>query len=706
MEAVECGPVSLSIILAYYGKYVPLERLRLDCGVSRHGSSCIHLIKAASMHGLEAEGYSMEIPALQRLQAPCILFWKFQHFIVLEGFSKKFVFINDPQTGPRRISYQELNEGFTGITLTFKPTKAFKKEGSPSNLLKDIYARLKNESRTVLFFFLASVCLIIPGLALPAFTRVFFDAVLGRETLSFCGVFFIGLGMTAMAAAFLTWLQQYLLLRLNTKLATRFSSDFLWHVLRLPLNFYTQRYAGEIGYRMGSNIELSQILTGTLATASIDLFLILFYAAMMFLYDPLIATIGCLAAILALTLLALGSRSRHDICTRLRQGMAQSIGISIEALNHIETIKAAGLESRFFTRWAGLHAKNINAQQELGKKDAWISSIPLLLQSIAIAVLLTFGSWRVLHGSLTIGMLMALQILMLSFLVPVHRFINFTQTIQMLKIHLGRLNDVLRNPMDVTYQKRAAYRIEKNAQNPKLSGHLEFRNVTFGYNRFEPPLIENLSFVLKPGQRTAFVGPTASGKTTLAKLATHLLQPWSGEILYDGKLFFEIAPEVLHRSLAHVDQEIFLFQGTIRDNLTLWNPDHRDDDLLQSIKDVCFDPEVFVSSQGLEFMLAEEGRNLSSGERQKLEIARALSIQPTLLVLDEATSGLDSESEKQISDHILRRGCTCLMIAHRLSSIKDCDEIIVLEKGRAVQRGRHQELYSVPGVYRNLVQYG
>jgi ATP-binding cassette, subfamily C, bacterial len=704
MEAVECGPASLSIILAHYGKYIPLEELRHVCAVSRHGSSCINLLKAAGKYDLEAGGFRMELHELQHSEEPCILFWKFQHFIVLEGFSKDKVYINDPQTGPRQISYQELDEGFTGIALKFKPTKAFKREGRPPSLLKDIYSRLKNTPGPLVFFALTGFCLLLPGLALPAFSRVFIDVILNKNTHTFNGVFFGSLISFAAIAALLTGLQQYLLLRLNAKLSIQFSSDFLWHILRLPLSFYTQRYSGEIGYRMLNNSILSQAMTGALATTSIDLFLIIFYGVVIFFYDPMIASIGWSAAILALIAMGLGLRSRKDACARLQQEMGQSIGTSIEALNHIETVKGSGLESRFFSRWGGLYVKNINAQQDLGKKDALLSVLPLFLQSIAIASLLVVGSYRILQGSLTIGMLIALQILLISFLLPVNRFINFGQTIQQIKIYLGRLNDVMQNPVDKIYIREASKKPEGPPAHAKLSGRLEFRNVTFGYSLFEPPLVENLSFILKPGQKIALVGPTASGKTTIAKLASNLLHPWSGEILFDGKTFFELLPELFHRSLAHVDQEIFLFEGTVRDNLTLWDSHVPDEELHQAVADAGLSQELFSRPQGLDYLLREEGRNLSSGERQRMEIARALAVHPSLLVLDEATSGLDSEKEKQISNNIRRRACSCLMIAHRLSTVKDCDEILVLDKGKIVQRGTHDELKTIPGIYRDLVE--
>lgn len=699
MEAVECGAASLSIILSHYGKYVPLEELRFKCGVSRDGSNSLNLVRAAREYGLEAAGYKMEIEALCEITEPVILFWEFNHFLVLEGFGKDRVYLNDPGMGPRWITYEDLDRSYTGIVLEFAPGPDFKKSGAPPKLLPALYRRLKSSQSSLYFLVLTGVCLLLPGIAVPAFTKMFVDDILISNNTTWELPFLLSMLFAALMSAVLTGLQKRFLNRLNTRLSIKFSSDFLWHILRLPLTFYSQRYSGEIAYRMTLNQQVSQVLTGALATTVIDLFLIIFYALIMLNYSVLIASIGISAALINLGMMLLISRSRRDAYSRMQQDIGKSFGYSIGALQHIEAIKASGTESNFFSQWAGYYAKTINAMQDIGKKDAILSVFPSFLRVVSVATLLSVGAWSIMKGELTAGALMALQTLLLTFLTPVNRFVNFGQLIQAMKINIERLDDVLKNPIDSSYKKRDG----EPSTALKLEGHLEFRNVTFGYSLLAPPLIEKLNFTLYPGKRIALVGPTGSGKSTIAKLATALYQPWEGEILYDGKPHNALPAELLHRSLASVDQEIFLFQGTIRENLTLWDTTVPEETLIHAARDACIHEQILLHKGGYDAPLIEGGRNVSGGERQRLEIARALLFNPSILIMDEATSNLDSETEKTINDCIRRRGCSAVMIAHRLSTIQNCDEIIVLDKGKVVQRGTHEELKAEEGLYQKLI---
>jgi ATP-binding cassette subfamily C protein len=699
MENVECGAACLSILLSHYGKYLPLEELRVECGVSRDGSSALHLIEAAKKYGLEGKGERRGLKELYELTSPAILFWDYSHFIVLEGFGRDKVFLNDPAFGPRTVTYEELDEFYTGVVLVFKVGKTFQKGGKPPSVFKDMKKRLKEVKGPLLYLLIAGICLLIPGLSVPVFTRIFIDNILVTNILPWKGEFLLAMALAMVLGGILTWLQQYFLNRLNAKLAIKFSSDFLWHILRLPIPFYYQRFPAEIASRVGQNNLVAQMMTGALATTSIQLLLVVFYGAVMFMYDATVAFVGILAGLGSLLVMGLIQRTRTDTYARLQKEQSILWANSVGAIQQIETIKATGTESDAFAAYAGFDTNKINSLQEISRKDAILTTEPIFFQGIALAALLGFGGWRTMEGSLSIGTLMALQMLLLSFLAPVVQFVNFGQTLQFLKVELLRLNDVLKNPIDRIYTKSHG-----QTEGVKLDGYLEFKEVTFGYNKKAPPLIEKLSFKIKPGQRVALVGPSGCGKSTISKLSTGLLEPWEGEILYDGKPYLEHPREMMQRSLTSVDQEIFLFSGTIRDNITLWDGAATDDHIIQAAQDACIHDDILSRPEGYETDLIEGGRNLSGGQRQRLEIARALIVSPTIMIMDEATSALDSNTEKKVMNALRRRGCSAIMVAHRLSTIQDCDEIIVLDHGKVVDRGTHEELKGREGIYRELIQ--
>jgi len=702
MEAVECGAASLGIILGYHGRYVPLEQLRIDCGVSRNGSSALKVIQAAKKYHLTASGFQMDVKGLQEIKAPCILFWGFNHFLVLEGFSKKKVFLNDPGMGPRTTSYEDFEKDYTGVVITFTPLPSFQKVPRPPLLFQEIVRRLKSSSSPFIYLALTSFFLLLPGLAFPAFTRIFVDRFLTTSSSMISEVKFIGIILfSTFMAGMLTMLRQFCLKRFNAQLSIVFSSTFLWHLLRLPMAFYMQRYSGEIAFRMHSNDKVVQTITGPLASTALDMVLVGFYAAFLFLYDIGIGLLSICALLLNFSFMAWIQRSRSDAFARQQQEMGKVAGLAIGGLLQIETIKATGMETPFFSRLSGMLTRSSNALQEISKKDALLMNAPVLLQTLATAGLLALGGVKVIEGEITVGMLMALYLLLLSFLQPVSRFVNFAQMIQNTGIQLERLNDALKYPIDVRYVEEK----KPPATKPKLEGMLQFRDVTFGYSAGDPPLIEGLSFDLLPGKRVALVGPSGCGKSTIARLSCALYQPWKGEILYDGLPFLKHHPDVLQNSIASVDQEILIFEGTLWDNLTLWDTTITEEMLFQATKAALLHELILTRDDlGYKAHLVEGGRNLSGGQRQLLEIARALVRRPSLLIMDEATSSLDSQTEKTISDNIRRMGCACVMIAHRLSTIQDCDEIIVLDRGKVVARGSHQELKGISGLYQELVE--
>jgi NHLM bacteriocin system ABC transporter peptidase/ATP-binding protein len=511
------------------------------------------------------------------------------------------------------------------------------------------------------------------------------------------------MGATAVVTMAIVWLQQHYLLRFETALALDSSAKFFWHVLRLPVEFFAQRYAGEIGNRVELNDRIARLLAGDLATTLLGVMVIAFYAVLMMQYDIVLAALAVGTALLDVAALRYVSRLRTDMNQRLLQDRGKAMGTAMGGLQTIETLKATGAESDFFARWSGQQAKVVNAHQRLQLATELLGAVPPLLLALDTALVLGLGALRVMDGHLTMGMLVAFQSLVLLFLAPVNRLVVLGGTLQEVRGDMARLDDVLRAPTDRGIADDVSATTCSEGVPAKLAGELELRGVSFGYNRLEPPLIEDFDLVLSPGSRVALVGSSGCGKSTVAKLVSGLYEPWSGEILFDGRPRSAIPRDVLINSLGVVDQEIFMFEGSVRDNVSLWDATISERELARAGRDACIHDEVTARAGGYASRVAEAGSNFSGGQRQRLEIARALAGDPSILVLDEATSALDPATEKAIDESIRRRGCTCLMVAHRLSTIRDCDEIIVLDRGRIVERGTHDELRAIGGRYSALI---
>jgi len=701
IEAVECAAAALAIVLSYFGFNIALEKLREDLGVNRDGSNAKNLYLTAQKYGLEVEAYKKEPEQLIEMPFPMILFWEFNHFLVLEGIKNDTIYLNDPATGPRKITWNELDNSFTGVVLTFKKGLNFKKGGSRPNIISGLAARLKGYRSALIYFIITVFFLVLMGLVTPAFSRYFMDVILVKQLARYLRPLLFGMGIVCGLTIVLTYCQQYFLAKMQTNLSTALSGKFFWHLLKLPINFFSQRYAGELSLRVAINDRIASLLTGKIATNIINIFFILFYILVMLKYDVVLTSIGIAAAIFNIAFLQIITRLRVDLNLRYNQEYGKLVGASASGIAIIETLKANGNEPDFFSRWAGLYAKSINAQQKLLFSSAYLNNVPTTIFQLINNAILILGSLRIMQGDLSIGMFVAFQGLMGNFMNPVNQLVSLGSDLQNLQSYMYKIDDIYNNEIDPTLRAKKINTLNLPA---KLSGYIEIKNLSFGYSKLEAPLIENFNLLLKPGSRVAIIGGTGSGKSTIAKIIAGLYQPWSGEIFFDGIDKLEITREIITNSLAMVNQEIVLFEGSIRDNLTLWDSSVTDEDLIAAAKCAEIHSTILTRKGDYNSIIDENGRNFSGGQRQRLEIARALVNNPSLLILDEATSALDSKTEKNIDDNLRARGITCIIVAHRLSTIRDCDEIIVLDNGKVVQRGTHEQLKDLDGPYKKLIR--
>jgi NHLM bacteriocin system ABC transporter peptidase/ATP-binding protein len=710
MESVECGAAALSIILGYFGKFVPLEKLRIACGVSRDGLKATNILKAAKEFGLEAKGYAKSIEKLMQIQTPAIIFWNFNHFLVLEGFTKNKVYLSDPAQGRYTVSHQEFDDSYTGVVLTFNPSENFEKGNEKRGMMAALASRVSNSKLSIAYIVLVSLFLVIPGLIIPSFIQIFIDKYLINSYSGFVMPLLLIMGGILIINSVLVYLQQYYLLKLETKLALTTSSKFLWHVFHLPIAFFTQRYSGEIGSRVSLNDKVAKLLSGDLANSALNVIVVIFYAMLMFSYDLSLTLIGIFMALLNVVVLRFVSRARKDGNRRLSNENGKLLGTTTSGISMIETLKASGRENDFFANWVGYLAKTMNSQQELGWLTIRLNIIPPLLASLTTTFILGFGALRIMDGEMTLGALVAFTYLMGNFISPVNQLISVGTMLHETESDLGRIDDVLNYETDDQFTEKAkpneiaANNTEKINTDSKLIGYFEMKNVTFGYNTTMPALIENFNLKLRPGSRVALVGGSGSGKSTVAKVASGLYSPWEGEILFDGKNKADIPRHVITESLAVIDQEVLIFNGTIKENISFWDATITDKHIIQSARDAAIHDTIAVRKDAYDSMVLEGGGNFSGGQRQRLEIARALATNPSILIMDEATSALDPTAEKLVMDNIKKRGCTCLIVAHRLSTIIDCDEIIVMEYGKIVERGTHQDLINRDGVYAQLIE--
>lgn len=700
MDAAECGSASLSIILAYYGYYITPSDARDACDVTRDGSKAINIIKVARRLGMEAHGLQLTMETVKYIPPPFIVYWEFNHFLVVDGFGENKVYLNDPEVGPRTVTEDEFNKSFTGVALVLTPGSDFQKKGEPEkSVLRILWNFLKGSRTSFIYILLMALALVIPYFALSFFAEIFIDDILIQNQRSWIGYLLLAMAIAAILIGLLTWFKNYYLIRLYMKLKLVGSANFFWHLLHLPLNFFFQRSNGDIVYRIEAYNRIANILAKKLTDNLIGIITMIIFGIVMLLLSWQLALINMI--ICAIQCLFLWSRSRvvSDAGRLLAQTEGKLAGIEMNGIHIIETIKANAVEDNFFNHWAAHHAQKVNSQQCIEKNAAIIRVFSLSLLGLNSVIILGLGSWLIMNGQITIGILVAFQILLAGFNAPLAELLLLVEDLYKLKGDIARVDDVNNNVVEqIVSSKQETNLIPNHSDKP----FLKLDSIEFGYLKLEPPIFKDLSFQVNTGERIAIIGPTGCGKSSLSHLICGLFAPWSGEIkIYDRPLK-DISRAEYAKFIGLVDQTIFLFAATVRDNLTLWNSSIHDDELIEALKTACI-YDVIEERGGLDCWVEEGGTNFSGGQVQRIEIARAIVGKPRLLILDEATSALDPLIEHKIYDNLKKMNCTLFIIAHRLSAIRDSDQIIVLQEGEIVQKGKHEDLMQQTGLYQELV---
>lgn len=702
LEMMECGAACLTMILAYYGKWITLEEAREDCGVSRDGQNAFSIIQAGRKYGLKCNGSSMGIKAFKNFKEfPCIVHWNLNHYVVVNGIKNDKVYINDPAVGLRKVSIDEFKKCFTGIVLTMRPDEGFSPSGRPKSIRDYAGNILKGTTAAALLVVISTIISNIVGVVNPIFSKVFMDRLLtGRnpDWLTPFTLLFISVSIISFTAS---WINAICSMRISGKMAVVGNSSFMWKALNLPMKFYSQRIVGDIQSRQNSAANISHTLINTLSPIIINTAMMVFYLCVMLRQSIVLSMLGISSIVINYLLSAYITKKRVNISRTAARDSGKLYSTTTSGIEMIETIKAAGVETGYFQKWAGYQSLvNTSAIKSL-ELNRNFGMLPTIVFTLNSNLVLLIGIYLVIIGEFTCGSVMAFQGLVSSFMAPAMTLISSNQKILEMHTEMERLEDVMQYPEENLFAAHAD--AVQSGSFEKLGGKIELKDVTFGYSPLDTPLIDHLNITITPGSKIAFVGKSGCGKSTIAKLISGIYKPWSGQILFDGKPMHEIDASVFRSSLAVVNQDIILFNDTVRENIRMWDKSIQDFEIIMAARDAQIYDDILQRPNGFDYVLSENGNDISGGQKQRIEIARTLAQDPTIICLDEATSALDAITEVNVVDAIAARGITCIVVAHRLSTIRDCDQIIVLDNGKIVDQGTHPELFARGGLYTELV---
>ena len=698
MEATECGAASLAMILGYYGKTVTLEELRRECGVSRNGVNAKSIVRAARFHGLQTRALRVNLEGVKKLKMPAVLHWNMDHFLVLCGFSRKGAVLADPAYGMKTVSMEEFSGSFTGIAIELTPSENFQKDRGGKRAKDYVRNCTRAFLPDVFFFLILEMCALTGSIAVLFLNSVFIDKILIGGNVQNAVIILRVLLCAGLITAAAMALNEKIRCRISRQLNVSINSGFIQHLLRLPIEFFAQRSEGDLANRQSAGMQMGSAICRMLTPLPGYVLQIAVYLILTAVFDIYIALIGVLCAGVNIAAMILSSRRYEEKMRSYSRDMGALQGNVSRTVDIIETVKSCGAEDAVFERLMAAGTQAVNTRNEIDKTGVYTETLFSFLNAFGSGAVLIAGVFKILSGTMTVGILIAAQALVAAMLVPVGNAVSAGMEMQTLKSETTRTNDVMH------YDEDDKFLAEGQKQEKPVDGDIELRDVSFGYGPLDPPMISGFHLTVRKGGSVAITGGSGSGKSTVAKIIAGLYREDGGTVTFHGTPREEIDHYYFYSKIAVVSQNIRLFEGTVMDNITMWDDSISYDDVVTAAKAACIHDVIIGRRGGYREPVTENGRNFSGGQRQRIEIARALVKKPSVLIMDEATSALDTDTEEQIMNNISRLGITRIIVAHRLSTIRDSDEILVMESGKILERGTHEELMTKNGAYCALVR--